>query len=100
MFVLHFCGSGWSFPIFSSSSASPDWTSAGLSGLEGAQTGPSEPAGGRQSLGSHTQPAGWRSRGAGSCRWSGTSPVQIYSAGGRLWGTEDRTQKSAFLGGS
>lgn len=51
---------------------------------------------------SHNQPAVrcTRGGGGGSCRWSGTSPVQIYSAGGRLWDTEDRIQKSAFLGGS
>lgn len=42
---------------------------------------------------SHNQPAVRCTRGGGgSCRWSGTSPVQIYSAGGRLWDT--------FLGGS
>lgn len=47
---------------------------------------------------SHNQPAVWCTRCGGSCRWSGTSPVQIYTVGGR-W-RRDKDTKFSILGES
>lgn len=47
---------------------------------------------------SHNQRAVWCTRCGGSCRWSGTSPVQIYTVGGR-W-RRDKDTKFCCLGES